>query len=213
MARNDKELRRRDWLGNCIAKGFLVAGVPLGSSNLFALWQAGEQKAAKPTPAEVLGPFFKKGAPNTPNLHKSGDPGFPLRVVGQVRNTRGEKIPGAHVEVWHADHAGLYDVVGYRYRAKIAIEESSEYTLETIMPGHYPDRPAQHIHYLISAPGHKTLVTQAYFATDPYFEGDPDKNYGKRGMVSNRELVRPVRLYEQGTPHAEISFDIILEKA
>lgn len=210
---NDKELRRRDWLGNCIAKGFLLAGVPMASSNLCALWQAGEKQTVKPTPAEVLGPFFKKGAPNTWRLHKPGDPGFPLRVLGKVLNTRGEEVPGARVDVWHADNAGLYDVQGYRYRAKIAVEEAAEYTLETIMPGHYPDRPAQHIHYMITAPGHRTLITQAYFATDPYFEGDPDKNYAKRGIVRNRELVRTVKLFEQGTPHAEINFDIILEKS
>jgi protocatechuate 3,4-dioxygenase beta subunit len=85
--------------------------------------------------------------------------------------------------------------------------------VETIMPGHYDDRPAQHIHYLISAPGHKTLVTQVYFATDPFFEGDPDKNYKKRGIAENRELVRPVTLYETGTPRAAVNFDIVLEKA
>lgn len=209
----DHELRRRDMLGECIAKGLLIAGVPMTSSNLFALYQKAEASASRPTPAEVLGPFFKKGAPNTSRLHKPGDPGFPLKVVGKVLNTRGEKIPGARVDVWHADHAGLYDVQGYRYRAQIAVGEPSEYALETIMPGHYPDRPAQHIHYMISAPGHRTLVTQAYFATDPYFEGNPDKNYSKRGIVSNRELIRTVKLFEAGTPHAEIEFDIILEKA
>ena len=209
----DRELRRRDILGECIGKGLLLAGVPMTSANLFALYQKAEQKASQPTPAEVLGPFYKKGAPNAPRLHKPGDPGFPLKVVGKVWNTRGEKIPGARVDVWHADHAGLYDVQGYRYRAQLAIGESSEYSVETIMPGHYPDRPAQHIHYMITAPGHRTLVTQAYFATDPYFEGNLEKNYSKRGIVSSRELIRTVKLFEQGTPHAEIEFDIILEKA
>jgi len=213
LGMKDRELRRRDMLGNCIVKGALIAGTPMAASNLFALWAEGEKNASKPTPAEVLGPFYMKGAPDTPRLHKPGDPGFPLRVLGKVRNTRGEKIPGARVEVWHADHVGLYDVKGFRYRAKLAIGEASEYTLETIMPGHYSDRPAQHIHYLISAPGHRTLITQAYFATDPFFEGDPDKNYSKRGMASSRDLVRTVKLFERGTPHAEINFDIILEKA
>lgn len=210
---NDKQLRRRDLIGNCIAKGALVAAVPMSSSNLFALYAEGEKNAVKPTSAEVLGPFYRKGAPNVSRLHKPGDPGFPLRVVGKVLNTRGEKVHGAQVEVWQADHAGLYDVEGYRYRAKIATESAAEYTLETIMPGHYADRPAQHIHYMITAPGHKTLITQAYFATDPFFEGDPDKHYTKRNMVSSRELVRTVKLFEEGTPHCEISFDIILEKA
>lgn len=208
----DSELCRRDWLGACISGGFLVAATPMTSSRLFALWDDTEAKP-KATPAEVLGPFYRKGAPNVSRLHKPGDPGFPLRVSGKVVNTRGEKIPGARVGVWHADHAGIYDVAGYRYRANLEIGESSDYTLETIMPGHYPDRPAQHIHYLITAPGHKTLVTQAYFATDPFFEGDPVKNYAKRNIVGNRELVKTVKLFEQGDVHAEISFDIILERA
>ena len=81
------------------------------------------------------------------------------------------------------------------------------------MPGHYPDRPAQHIHYLITAPGHKALITQAYFATDPFFEGNVDKNYGKSQIVGNRDLVRTVKLFEQGAIHAEINFDIIMERA
>jgi len=51
------------------------------------------------------------------------------------------------------------------------------------------------------------------FATDPWFEGDPDKNYNKRSLVGNRELVRPVKLFEEGKPHAEVSFDICLERA
>lgn len=82
------------------------------------------------------------------------------------------------------------------------------------MPGHYPDRPAPHIHYLIAAPGHKTLITQLYFATDPFFEGDPDKNYHKRSIAGHRELVRPVVLYEEpNAAHAAVEFDICLERA
>lgn len=196
-----------------IVRGSLIAAGSLSAPALLAAWQQGEQNAHKPTPSEVLGPFYRKGAPNTAVLHRPGDPGFPLQVTGKLLNTRGEKVPNATIEVWHSDHAGLYDVLGYRYRAKLLIEEASEYTLKTILPGHYPDRPAQHIHYLISAPGHKTLITQAYFATDPFFEGDVDRNYAKRNIVSHRDLVRPVRLYEQGTPRAEITFDIVLERS
>jgi protocatechuate 3,4-dioxygenase beta subunit len=206
-------LRRREMLERCIVRGSLLAAGSANSAALLAAWQQGEQNAHKPTPAEVLGPFYRKGAPNTAVLHKPGDPGFPLQVSGKILNTRGEKVPNATIEAWHSDHAGLYDVLGYRYRTKLLIEEASEYALKTILPGHYPDRPAQHIHYLISAPGHKTLITQAYFETDPFFEGDIDKNYAKRKIVSHRDLVRPVRLYEQGTPRAEITFDIVLERS
>jgi protocatechuate 3,4-dioxygenase beta subunit len=209
------QLTRREIFETCIVRGLLAAGVPMSASNLLAQWQQGQtQAAAKPTPTEVLGPFYKKGAPNASTLRAPGDPGFPLRVSGKVFDTRGEPVPGARIDIWQADHAGHYDVTGYRYRTKLLVEASAEYAIETVMPGHYSDRPAQHIHYMISAPGHRTLITQVYFATDPFFEGDPDKNYHKRSICDNRELVRPVMLFEEpGAHHASVNFDICLDRA
>jgi protocatechuate 3,4-dioxygenase beta subunit len=209
----NRTLSRREMLENCIVRGTLISAVPMSASNLLGFWQQGEHDAHKPTPSDVLGPFYKKGAPNTKVLRQPGDPGFPLRVAGKVYNTRGQVVPGAVIDIWQADYEGHYDVTTYRYRTKLTVEASGEYAVETVMPGHYDDRPAQHIHYLISAPGYKALVTQVYFATDPFFEGDPDKNYRKRNMVENRELVRAVSLYEKGTPHAAVAFDIVLETA
>ena len=67
---------------------------------------------------------------------------------------------------------------------------------------------------MISAPGHETLISQAYFATDPFFEGDPIGNYGKNGIVQNPELVRPVKYYDGAAGGiAEIDFDIVLERS
>lgn len=73
----DHELRRRDILGECIAKGLLIAGVPMTSPNLFALYQKVEQKASQPTPAEVLGPFYKKGDPTLPAFTNRATPVSP----------------------------------------------------------------------------------------------------------------------------------------
>lgn len=91
-------INRRDLLEKCIVRGLLVAATPMAGSKLFSLYAQGQQQAMKPTPTEVLGPFFMKDAPNESRLHKAGEPGFPLRVTGKVMNTRGEKIPGAKVE-------------------------------------------------------------------------------------------------------------------
>ena len=207
-------LTRREALENCIVRGGLTAGVAMSATSLLDAWE--ETAKAKPTPMEVLGPFYKKGAPNTAALRAQGDPGFPLKVAGKVHNLKGELVPGAKVELWQADHDGRYDTLGYRYRASLIPDATGIYSVDTIMPGHYSDRPAQHIHYMITAPGYKPLVTQIYFATDPWFDGDPDKNYAKRGLVEHRELVRPVKLFEgQGkdTPHAIVGFDICLERA
>ncbi|MBL8242102.1 MAG: hypothetical protein JNM66_32045 [Bryobacterales bacterium] len=203
---------RRQMLENCIVRGSLLAGAAsLSNTQLLAFWEQGEAHANKPTPTEVLGPFFRKGAPNNTRLHVPGEPGFPLRVSGKVLNTRGQKIHGAVIDIWQADHKGLYDVLGYRYRTRLLID-ATDYAIDTILPGHYDDRPAQHIHYMISAPGHKTLITQAYFATDPFFDGDPDKNFKKRNIVGNRDLIRPVSLFEgPGPSRASIQFDLCLE--
>ncbi len=207
-----KNQTRRSMLENCIVRGGLIAGAAMSHNRLLAMFEKAETAALKPTPSEVLGPFFKKGAPNTSVLRQPGDPGFPLRVAGKVCNTRGDRVEGARIDIWQANHVGRYDVVGYRYRARLLVT-AADFAIDTIMPGHYDDRPAQHIHFLISAPGHKDLITQIYFATDPFFEGNVDKNYHKRSIVDSRENVRPVTLYEAGAPHASVGFDIVLEHA
>jgi len=211
---------RRQILELCITRGLLAAGAvtALSQAQLFAFWQKTEGQAHKATVPEVLGPFFRKGAPDQRVLRAPGDPGFPLKVTGRVLNTKGQVVEGAKVDFWHADHGGRYDTRGYRYRAKISPDAKGDYFVDTVMPGHYADRPAQHIHYLITAPGHKTLITQAYFATDPFFEGDIEKNWHKQDIADHKELIMPVKLFEGGSgpdqpPHAEITFDIILEKA
>jgi protocatechuate 3,4-dioxygenase beta subunit len=211
---------RREILEVCISRGLLAGGVAAMSQHqLLAFWQQTEAQAKKATPADVLGPFYRKGAPDNGVLRAPGDAGFPLKVAGRVMNNKGRLVEGAKVDLWHADHSGRYDTHGYKYRAKISPDAKGTYGLETVMPGHYADRPAQHIHYMISAPGHKTLVTQAYFATDPYFEGDPDKNWQKGHIAGHRELILPVKLFEGGSgpgaesAHAEIVFDLILDKA
>lgn len=207
-------------LEHCLSRGLLTAGAAtvLSPKNLRAFWQQNPEQPARPTSPEVLGPFFRKNAPDQRVLRAVGDPGFPLKVVGRVVNTQGKLVEGAAVDMWHADHAGRYDTRGYRYRTKFSPDSNGNYTVETVMPGHYADRPAQHIHYLISAPGHKSLITQAYFATDPFFEGNVEKNWNKRGIAGHKDLILPVKLFEGGSgpeqpAHAEVTFDIVLERA
>jgi protocatechuate 3,4-dioxygenase beta subunit len=90
------------------------------------------------------------------------------------------------VEIWQTNHQADYDLEGNHHRGKSQLDKSGAYTFESVIPGHYPDRSriCQHIHYVVTAPGHRPLVTQLYFATDPVFEGDPAKNYG-RDLLAN----------------------------
>jgi len=204
-------LSRRDILERCLAVGVVTAALP--APLLAAAWDQAEQASPKPpTPPNDLGPFYKRGAPSSAQLRLPGDAGLALAVAGQLVNTRGEALRDARIEIWHADHFGKYDLEGYHFRSLLAPDEKGAYAFDSVMPGHYPARVAQHVHYLVTAPGHKPLSTQLYFATDPAFEGDPDHNYGKDPLVVSRERIRPVRLVgDPGTMSAAVTFDLCLE--
>jgi protocatechuate 3,4-dioxygenase beta subunit len=207
-------LSRRDLLEKCAAAGLLILAPPLKAFELAPHFEEGELAPRHPTPPNALGPFYKKRSPRSTKLAPAGAAGLPLGVSGQVFDTRGAILAGALLEIWHASHAGVYDNQGYLYRGQLTAAEKGTYSFESVMPGHYPDRVAQHIHFKVSAPGHKPLVTQLYFATDPVFEGDPDKNYGKDPLVQSRELVRPVTIAgDPGAPRALVAFELVLERA
>jgi protocatechuate 3,4-dioxygenase beta subunit len=200
---------RRDLLEKCLAVGGVTVLSGFSPSAVLEAWAQQERPA---TPVNEIGPFYKRRAPESRELRAPGEPGLPLSVTGKVWSARGEALPGAVIEIWHADHLGHYDLDGYRFRSRIPADAEARYGMETVMPGHYPGRVAQHIHYLVTAPAHKPLITQLYFATDPVFEGDPDKNFAKDPLVRSRELVRPVLL--TGDPkeiHAAVQFELILE--
>jgi protocatechuate 3,4-dioxygenase beta subunit len=206
---------RRAILHKCLALGSLAVASGFSAEAMFAALQQREKESRKPTPPNTLGPFYKRLAPTTGTLRAPGDPGLPLSLSGQVLDTRGDVLPDATIEIWQADHSGYYDIDGYRYRGKLLVDASGQYRFETVMPGHYPDRSrvCQHVHYLVTAPGHKTLVTQLYFATDPAFDGDPQKNFSRDPVIRTPELIRPVLLTgEPEAIHAAVRFELCLER-
>jgi protocatechuate 3,4-dioxygenase beta subunit len=208
----NRQFSRRDFFYLCLGGGLLAASYPL--ARVISQSRDGQKTPAHaPTPSNTLGPFYKKGAPRTERLREPGGAGTPLLVTGRVSNTDGQALPLATIEVFHSDHQGNYDLEGFHYRGQIPVHESGAYRFETIIPGQYDNR-AQHIHYVIGAPGHKQLVTQLYFETDPKFEGNPDKNYTRDNLVWHRELIRPVaKVTKENVTFAAVDFDIWLEKA
>jgi protocatechuate 3,4-dioxygenase beta subunit len=206
-------LSRRDLLAKCVSLGVVAAAANL-VPQIAEAWELAEQSARAVTPHVELGPFYKKNAPHSATLRMAGDRGLPLVVKGQVFDTRGERVPGASVEIWQTDDSGHYDLNGYRFRAALVSSDDAKYEFESVMPGHYPARVCQHVHYLVRAPGHKPLTTQLYFATDPALDGDPDKNYTRDPLITSRELVRPVLLAGEAEKlHALVNFEIVLERA
>jgi protocatechuate 3,4-dioxygenase beta subunit len=181
---------------------------------MLAAFQEGEKGLRKPTPPNPLGPFYKRLTPVNNILRAPGDPGLPLTLSGQVVDTRGDLVPEATIEIWQTNYRGLYDLDGYRYRGKQKVGASGSYSFESVIPGHYPDktRICQHVHYLVIAPGHKPLVTQLYFASDPAFDGDPQKNYAADPLIQTPELIRPVLLTgEPNELRAKVRFELCLE--
>jgi protocatechuate 3,4-dioxygenase beta subunit len=202
---------RRDVLRQCLAAGALI--VPAGWCEAEALYAWFDGQARQPTPHVEMGPFYKKRAPATAMLRSPADPGMPLTVKGRVISVHGEPVPGALLEVWQANHGGLYDLDGYHYRAALKPPASGGYAFESVMPGHYPARVARHVHYFVTAPGYKPLSTQLYFASDEVFNGDPEKNYAKDPLITSRALVRPVTLTgPPEAPLASVEFELVLEK-
>jgi len=210
-----RSLSRRDLLLKCAALGSLRVAAPLTLAQSLAAFEPADQGPTprRPTQWGELGPFYKRKAPGDPHLRRAGDAGLPIAVSGGVFDTRGEALEGATIEIWQADHHGLYDLDGYRFRAMLKSDAAGKYAFDSIMPGHYPARVCQHIHYVVQAPGHKPLTTQLYFATDPVFEGDPARNYGRDPLILSPDVVRPVTL--TGDPKeivAAVNFEIVLER-
>ncbi len=205
-------LSRRDVLQISTALGGLTLTTSRSTEAAIDLAQEAQKQISCPTPTAVLGPFYKKLAPKRHVLRATSDPGLRLSVNGRIFGARGEALDGATIEVWHADHFGRYDLDGYRFRGTLIAAADGKYGFESIVPGHYPDRVAQHVHYLVNARGHKPLVTQLYFATDQVFEGNPGKNFRRDPLVPSVDVVRPVVL--TGDPNkvwAAVVFDLCLE--
>jgi len=145
------------------ATGSLPADAPAASATCAA------------TAPNIEGPFYKPGAPQRARLGRNRR-GVPLVVEGMVRDADCRPVPGAWLDIWHADGEGAYDNDGFGLRGRLRADGGGRYRLETIIPGHYLNGPTYrpaHIHVKLAAPGFRPLTTQLYFPGDPYNEGDP----------------------------------------
>ena len=124
------------------------------------------------------GPFYTANAPSIQNeiLANSNEVGTRLILSGQVYNLEcSEIIPDTEIDIWHANDAGDYDNTGFNLRGKTTTNSQGFYVFETIKPGLYLNgatyRPS-HFHFKITPPNFPTLITQLYFAGDPYIASD-----------------------------------------
>lgn len=148
------------------------------------------------TEFEIVGPFYRFGAPFRSQLAGRDEPGDRLILTGTVFSSDCRTpLPGALIEVWQANHAGLYDTTKpgnfteastFQLRGMLYTDDKGQYEIETIVPGRYPippnlpglekytglTRPA-HIHFRVMESLHVPVTTQLYFKGDPFIANDP----------------------------------------
>jgi catechol 1,2-dioxygenase len=129
------------------------------------------------TTADILGPFYKAGSPLGENIIPAGIATAPLIIEGRVFSDCENVLEDAEVEIWNADAEGEYDTSEqFLFRGKYKTLTDGVYRFKTIIPGRYLNgstfRPS-HIHFRITAPGHRELVSQIYFKEDPFIDTDP----------------------------------------
>ena len=190
----------------------------------------------------IEGPLYIAGAPLVKGEARLDDgtvEGEVLFVEGQVKDSSGRAVPGAIVDVWHANTIGFYSFFGppqspYNLRRRIETDQNGRYKFRSIMPSGYgcpPDGPTQalltkmgrhgqrpaHVHFFVSAAGYRHLTTQFNIEGDKYLHDD--FAFGTRD-----ELIPPVvRVTDPAAikaaglakPFATIKFDItvVREKA
>jgi len=103
------------------------------------------------TPEMTEGPYYLTGEPERRDVTE-GKAGTPLRLQLTVADaTRCTPIPGAVVEIWHADAQGAYSGFGAGasnrtfLRGSQVTDANGVATFDTIYPGWYQGR-ATHIH-------------------------------------------------------------------
>jgi hydroxyquinol 1,2-dioxygenase len=190
------------------------------------------------TESTVLGPFHVvESQPRAlgDSIDQVGT-GMPCVVTGRVVSTDGSPLPGAKIDVWQANDQGFYDVqqpdVQPRGngRGLLVADSRGSFWFRTIVPSYYPIptdgpvgellkatgrhafRPA-HIHFVVSAPGHRDLTTHIFVAGSEYIESDTVFAVKKSLVVDFEEVADPAAASRWNVPvpfrHAD--FEIVMQ--
>ncbi len=195
------------------------------------------------TSSSVLGPFHISNAPAMAlgadfKRHYEGEV---ILVEGIVKDTAGNAIVGASVDIWQTAPNGLYSSQDDEqdinsFHGVFTTDDNGRYAFTTIRPvsytvpsdgpvgkllnatGRHPWRPS-HLHYIVNAEGYQSLVTEVFPNDDPYL--DQDTVFGVREDLVTAYLPQAAGTFpEQGFelsgkvdgPYSRIDFDPILLK-
>ena len=152
----------------------------------------------EPTVRQTEGPFFKPSSPERSDLREAGAGARPFKLSGFVLTRGCRPLPGAVVDLWHADDRGEYDNTGFRYRGHVTTGLDGAFRFHTIMPAVYSGR-TRHYHVKVQAPSSRLLTTQLYFPGEPA---------NRRDGLFRRELL--MRVADAGDGLAG-QFDFVLD--
>jgi len=159
---------------------------------------AAHAQAEAASHAALLGPFWRANAPICQagdNIARGNTQGMPLEVSGVVYDKQGRPLADATVDVWHASPVGMYEnqddtQENMNLRGRFKTDAKGAYFFKTVRPAGYPvptngpcgdllraqvrhpNRPA-HLHFMVSTPGHKVLITQVFADGDENLTSDP----------------------------------------
>ena len=193
------------------------------------------------TPRTIEGPLYVAGAPESVGFARMDDGSESdtldtLYIEGVVKDTEGNIIEGAKVEIWHANGLGTYSFFDKRQsefnlRRTIIADNAGHYLAQTTMPvgygcppegttqallnklGRHGNRPS-HVHYFVSAPGYRKLTTQFNIEGDQYL-WDDFAFATRDGLVAVAvDVTDPAELQRLGAnaPVKYISFNVELVK-
>lgn len=181
----------------------ILASDILGASSLIALQNNGKTSHVMSNPQTdpaLLGPFWRANSPEFA-LGQSIARGTEaeqaeqrLEVTGIVRDTNGQTLADAVVDVWQASPVGLYEnqdpqQPDMNLRGRFRTDALGAFYFWSVRPAGYPVpvdgpcgdllraqkrhpyRPA-HLHFMASKPGYKVLVTQVFADDDERLETD-----------------------------------------
>ncbi|MDJ0824280.1 MAG: dioxygenase [Rhodobacter sp.] len=237
-----KGLEFLEWAGRITTperNEFVLLSDVLGLSSLVDMLHS----VPEATSSSVLGPFHVS---NPPPLPVGGDlkrdfEGEVLLVEGVIQDTGGTPIPGAQIDVWQTAPNGLYssqdpDQDIYSFHALMTVGEDGRYAFTTVRPvsytvpsngpvggileaaGRHPWRPS-HLHFIVSAEGFQSLVTEVFPDDDPYL--DEDTVFGVRDDLVMTYVDQPAGSFPEGLalsgqvpgPYARVDFDLVLASA
>ena len=167
------------------------------------------------TTTDILGPFYRPGAPLRTNLIQPNSKGAPVVLKGSIFKEDGKTpINNALVEIWHCDENEIYDNASdeYKYRGGQKTKVDGKYEFKSILPVPYKADPKDetswrpaHIHMRVSVPNQQDLITQLYFKDGKYVDTD---KWASDPKAVNRILT----ISKKNSGGSEIIFNVIMSK-